>query len=137
MASITNARAQAQLLSIKNAADAGSAEAYINVYNGTVPANLDTALSGNTLLATLTMADPSFADPTDAGGSATMAAGVIADETAAIADGTPTFARIFDSDGTVVVQVTAGVGSGELNFSAPIVALATVSITSLTLTQSE
>lgn len=70
----------------------------IKVYSGTQPANANTALSGNTLLATLTLASPAGAAPS--GGTFTF--GTITSGTA-VATGTASFARVFQSDGTTVV----------------------------------
>ena len=87
----------------------------INVYSGPMPGNANTALSGaNNLLATLTFSSTAFG---------TAASGVISANAitagTAIANGTATFARILQSDGTtVVMDVTVGVaGSGGINFS--------------------
>jgi hypothetical protein len=70
----------------------------IKVYSGTQPANANAALSGNTLLATLTLASPAGA--ASSGGTFTF--GTITSGTAA-ATGTASFARVFQSDGTTVV----------------------------------
>lgn len=42
------------------AVNSGNAAATIKLYSGTQPATADTALSGNTLLATFTLDDPAF-----------------------------------------------------------------------------
>jgi hypothetical protein len=79
------------------------------------------------------MSDPIA--PAASSGVLTMSA--IADDSDANAGGTPTFARIATSEtGTTsgVVQMTAGVGSGDLNFDAAVVVSGTVSINSLALT---
>ena len=82
----------------------------IRVYNGTQPATANTALSGNTLGVTLTFGNPAF--PAAVGGLLT--ANAIAPGTA-VADITPTFARIFRSDGTtVVMDVSAGATGANL-----------------------
>jgi hypothetical protein len=135
MASITNANRA-------RAADAVCARAnsgYLNIYSGTVPANADTALSGNTLLATLTMAATAFGAANTSTGVAT--AGTITADSSADATGTATFFRVMESGttpGTVVVfQGTVGTSGAELNLSSTsIVATGTVSVTSLTYTQS-
>jgi hypothetical protein len=72
---------------------------YMRVYSGTVPTNGDTALSGNTLLAELRFGATAFAAAS--GGSA--AANAITEDGTADASGTPTFARLFQSDGTTAV----------------------------------
>jgi hypothetical protein len=110
---------------------AGSA-AWLQVWGGAVPANPTTAPAG-TLLASLAMANPIA--PAPSGGVMTMSA--IANDASANGTGTPTFARIATSEtGTTtgIAQMTAGVGSGDLNFDASIVTGGTVSVTSLTIT---
>jgi len=82
----------------------------IRVYSGTKPATADTPLAGNTLGVTLTFGAPAF--PAAVSGLLTanaITAGV------AVADITPTFARIFKSDGaTVVMDVSAGTADANL-----------------------
>ena len=51
--------ANAILDEITTAIDGGTGAGVIRLYSGTVPANANTALSGNTLLAELTCSDPS------------------------------------------------------------------------------
>lgn len=82
----------------------------IRVYNGTQPATANTALSGNTLGVTLTFGNPAF--PAAVGGLLTANAITPGN---AVADITPTFARIFRSDGTtVVMDVSAGATGANL-----------------------
>ena len=82
----------------------------IRVYNGAQPATANTALSGNTLGVTLTFGNPAF--PAAVGGLLTATA--ITPGTA-VADITPTFARIFKSDGTtVIMDVSAGATGANL-----------------------
>lgn len=78
----------------------------LRVYSGTRPTNADTALSGNTLLAELTMNATSF---TESGG--VLTGNAIASDSAADATGTATFVRLLQSDGSTVVAdfgVTTG-----------------------------
>lgn len=82
----------------------------LKVYSGTPPANAGAALSGNTLLATLTFGSTAFAAAS--GGTAT--ANAITSDTNAGNAGTATFARCTKSDDTVVNQMGVGTsGSGE------------------------
>lgn len=135
MASLTNAAVLAVLDQIDT--DLG-ANALIRVYDGTVPTNADTALSGNTLLAELTMdATNAFGAATDAAPGGTMTANAITDDSSADATGTPTFARLLTSGASVVAQVTAGVGSGELDFTTSITSGQPVQISSLVITMAE
>lgn len=70
----------------------------INIYQGSQPANANTAISGQTLLVTLTVSG-SFG--TDSNGTITLSA--VTNGTA-VATGTGQFFRIFKSDGTTVVM---------------------------------
>ncbi len=108
------------------------ATAWLQIWDGALPATPATAPAG-TLLASCAMSNPIAAAAS--GGVLTMSA--VSDDTNANATGTPTFARIATSEtGTTtgIVQMSAAVGSGDLNFDASIVAAGTVSITSLTIT---
>ena len=102
---------------------------YLRIYSGSVPANADAALGGATLLAELRFGNPAF----PAASSGTKTANAITSGTAA-ATGTPTFFRALKSDGTtVVVQGSAGVSSGDLNFGNSINSGDTVAVSSFAL----
>lgn len=108
----------------------------LRIYSGTAPADADTALSGNTLLAQLTLGSPAFG----ASSSGVATANSITADSSADATGVPSFFRLLKSDGTsVVYQGTAGASGQELNLSGlsdgQIVAGGNVSVTSLTITQ--
>ena len=103
---LANATVNAQAAALATLCNGG----LIRVYNGTQPATADTALSGNTLGVTLTFGNPAF--PAAVGGLLT--ANAITPGTA-VADITPTFARIFKSDGTtVIMDVSAGATGANL-----------------------
>jgi len=72
--------------------------ALIKIYNGTQPANANTAISTQTLLVSLPVSG-SFG--TDSNGTITLSAVTSA---VAVATGTADFFRIFKSDGTTVVM---------------------------------
>jgi hypothetical protein len=97
--------------------DAGSAGATLKLYSGTQPANADTGLSGNTLLATLTFADP--AAGAAAGGVLTFDA--ITEDSSADASATATWARIQDSDGEPIFD-------GDVNTANAMIVLNTTTI---------
>ena len=104
----------------------------LRIYDGTPPANAGTALSGNTLLAELTLGSPAFAAAS--GGVAT--ANAITADASANATGTATFARLLTSGGVARVQMTVGTSGAELNLSSTsIVSGGNVSVSSLTYTQ--
>ena len=101
----------------------------IAIYAGAQPATADTALTGQTLLVTLTFSSTAFGAPS--GGVIT--ANTIGTATA-VASGTATFARIFKSDATtVVMDVQVGISGAGINFnSTAFVDGAPQSISSLT-----
>ena len=105
----------------------------LRIYSGTRPANPDTALSGNTLLAELTFGATAFA----AAASGQATANAITQDSAADATGTATFFRCFKSDGTTaVIDGDVGTSGSDLNLATVnIVANAQVSVTALTLAQ--
>ena len=72
--------------------------ALINIYAGSQPANANTAISGQTLLVTLTVSG-SFG--TDSNGTITLS--TVTNGTA-VATGTASFFRIIQSNGTTVVM---------------------------------
>ena len=115
--------------------DGGSGAGTIKIYAGSQPANANTAVSGQTLLATLTFSATAFG-AANTSGVATAAS--ITDDSSADATGTAAWARIADGDGDTVfdcdVTATGGGGTIELNTTS-IVAGGTVSITSFTVTQ--
>lgn len=82
----------------------GAGPATLKIYSGTQPANGDTALSGNTLLGTLTFSDP--AAPAADGGVLTFEP--LTQELAADATATATWGRVQDSDGNNVLDGSCG-----------------------------
>jgi hypothetical protein len=112
--------------------DAGAGAATVKFYTGTQPATPETALSGQTLLATLTMTDP--AAPGASGGTLTFSA--ITEDSAADASGTATWARVEDSNSVAIfdADVTATGGGGIIQINTVTIAAGgPVRITSATL----
>ena len=105
---------------------------YLRIYDGVQPATADTALSGNTLLAELTLAGTAFS----AAASASKAAGAIGSDSSANATGTASFFRLFKSDGTTaVLDGSVGTASADLILnSVSIVAGSAVAVSALTIT---
>ena len=104
---------------------------YLRIYSGTQPADADTALSGNTLLAELTFAATAF----PAASGAVLTANAIGDAASAAATGTASFFRCFKSDGTTVIS-DGDVGTGAQNCvlnTVSIVAAARVQCTAFTI----
>ena len=84
----------------------------IHIYQGTQPANANTAISGQTLLVSLTI---SGGFGTDSNGTLTL--GTVSDGTA-VATGTAEFFRITKSDNTtVVMDGSVGTSGCDLNLN--------------------
>lgn len=105
---------------------------FIEVYSGSRPATPDTALSGNTLLATLTFSATAF----PAGANGVLTANAITSGTA-VATNTAAWARVYKSDTTTVIgDCNCGTSGSDINF--PTLSFVTgevISCSSLTLTQ--
>lgn len=86
----------------------------IRIYDGTQPVTANTALAGNTLGVELTFNATAFPNAV----SGLLTANAITPGTA-VASITPTFARIFKSDGTtVVMDVSAGTTNSNMTIGA-------------------
>lgn len=124
--------ANTMLETIDDGVDGGVSAGTIKIYDGTQPANADTAITTQTLLATLTFSDPSKSTVA----SRVLTFDAITDESSATA-GTASWARIADSSGNTQfdcdVTATGGGGTIELN-TTTIASGSTVSITSFTIT---
>ncbi len=133
---IAVATRNAMLQALADKIDGGAASpsnGTLKLYTGTQPANADTGLSGNTLLATLTFQETC---------AASIASGVLTfalmdSDTSADNNGTATWARIADSAGATVFDGDVGQsGDGKtitMN-STTVVAGTTIAETSATLT---
>lgn len=138
---LANASAIAALDAVVDLIDAGAGAGSVVIYSGTEPADADAALSGNTVLAQITLSDPAFGGATDnTPGAIASAIGLPLSDTSADATGTATFFRVLDSDSNVIMQgdVTATAGGGDMEInSTSIVAGATVRITTFNATMPE
>lgn len=108
--------------------------AFLQVWDGALPATPTTAPAG-TLLASMALSNPIA--PAASGGVLTIDVTPVPTDASANASGTPTFCRIATTEtGTTtgVMQCSAGVGSGDISFSAAITVGGTVTLTSLTVT---
>lgn len=129
---LTNAVASAACDAIVDAIDGGAGAGTIKIYTGTIPTDADTAVGAQTLLATLTFSDPAFG----AASNGVATASAITSDSSADATGTAAWARIATSAGTTVMDCTVGTSGDDINFNTvSFVSGATVSITSLTVTQ--
>lgn len=127
----TSAR-NAAVKGVTDTIDAGSGPGTIKIYTGTQPATPGTALSGNTLLATVVLGDPAFSAPSNG-----VSAGADPAAVNAVATGNAGWCRVADSDGNAVLDgdVTASGGGGFMQLSSiALTSGAPVDITSLQLT---
>lgn len=114
---------------IRDAIDAGAGAGLLRIYDGTRPATGGTA---TTLLAELTLSDPCA--PSASGGVLTFSA--ITADASANATGTATWARIVDSTGAFVTDLSVGTSGQDLNLNTTsITAGVQVSVTSASLTE--
>jgi hypothetical protein len=116
-------------------ADAHSAllnTGYLRIYDGTQPANADTAITSQTLLATLRFGSTAFGS--SSGGIAT--ANSITPDSSAAATGTATWYRTFKSDAsTTVSDGSVSTSGANLNLnSTSIVAGSVVSVSAFVYT---
>lgn len=107
---------------------------YLRIYDGTQPANANTAITTQVLLAELRF--NATASPAASGGVLTMNS--ITQDSSANATGTATWFRALKSDGsTVVFDGSVGTASCDLNLgSTSITSGASVAVTSMTYTVS-
>ena len=130
---LSNATVNAQADALARLVDNG----YLRIYSGSKPANADTAVSTQTLLAELRFAATSA--PAAVAGVLTFNA--ISSDTAADATGTATWFRALKSDGTsAVLDGTVGATGSTSNLelaTTSIVANARISVTSFVHTVSK
>lgn len=100
----------------------------IGIYSGTQPATPDTALSGNTLLATLTLSATAFGNAVAGVATANAVTSGVG-----LAVGTATFARFFSPGAVAELDCSVGTGSTDIVLNdAAITIGATVALTSYT-----
>jgi hypothetical protein len=95
---ISAAVGDAMLTTLKAKPNSGS----LVIYSGTQPTNPDTALSGNTALATFTFSAAACGSNSTSGSFKVCTLSFAASTVTASATGTATFARMLESDGTTV-----------------------------------
>jgi hypothetical protein len=105
----------------------------VRLYSGTMPTNVQTALSGNTILAEATMSATSFNQTfTTSGNNRVATANAITGDTQANASGTATFFRVF-SGATAIWQGTVGTTDSDMIMAeTDIIANGPVNISSMT-----
>lgn len=129
---LKDSRANAIATNVLADLDAGSGPATIQIYTGTQPATPDTAITGQTLLGTLTCSDPSGSVS-----GRTLTFSAITNDPSADATGTAAWARVADSTGTAVIDLTVSAtgGGGDIQFNTTsMVAGVPISVTALAIT---
>lgn len=130
---ITIATRNAMLSAINTAVNAGAGAGKLRIYDGSKPANADTAVGAQVLLAEITLADPAFAAPS--GGTMDIDADPDVSDASANATGTASWARIVDSDNNAVYDGTVATSGADFNISSTsITSGQTVTLVSGTLT---
>lgn len=127
---ISNAAANAAANALADLANNG----YIRIYDGTRPANANTAVGAQVLLAELRFSATAFG----AASAGVKTANAITSDTSANNTGTASWFRVLQSDGSSVLwDGTVGTSGADLNLSntVSIVTGIEVAITSMTFTQ--
>jgi hypothetical protein len=133
--SISTAARNAACDAVVDLVDAGTPPGLLKIYQngGANPADVNAALGGATLLATLTMSNPAFG----AAANGVATAGAITSDTSADATGTAHFARITNAAGTAIIQMEIGTSGSDLNLSSTAITIGgTVAVSAYTYTQS-
>jgi hypothetical protein len=135
---ISNATALAACDAIVDRVDLNSPPGHLKIYSGSVPADADTVLGAQVLLADLTGSNPFFGPAADINPGARATAAAISDDTSANNTGTASFFRIDQGGGTTIMQGACATSGSELNFNTvSIQQFAIVSVTSFTVTVPE
>lgn len=133
--SYTDTVRNAKLQAVADAIDGGAGAGLLRIYDGTQPADADTAISGPTLLAELTFSSPPEASVS--GGVLTF--DTITQDSSANASGTAAWFAAVTSTGTRVVDgdiSTSAAGTGDLQLdSTSITSGQAVSVSSFTITE--
>src|SRR4051812_30026431 len=107
---LATATQNAMMDAVETRVDIGAGAATVKLYSGTQPATANTALSGNTLLATFTLDNPAFG----AASSGTITLAGVPRATTGVAAGTATFFRMETSDPFTVCDGDVGTASATL-----------------------
>lgn len=115
----------------------------LKVYTGTQPADANTAITTQVLLATLTFGSTAFGSATASGSGGSKVVNAVANtitsDTDAAATGTATWFRAYETGGTTaVLDGSVGVSGADVNLSTVnIIAGGTVELTGFTLSEPE
>ena len=135
---ISNAAAIAACNAVVDLIDVGAGTAVLKIYDGAQPTNPDVAVGAQVLLAELNLSNPAFGAAVDANPGGRATANAVTADAAANTNGTAAWFRVFDRDGTAVLDGSVGTVGADLNLNTvAIVAGANVSISSWTFTWPE
>lgn len=128
---LSNTAANAAVDAVTALANTG----YLRIYDGSQPANANTAVGSQVLLAELRFGSTAFA----AAVAGVAAANTITDDSSANATGTATWYRVLKSDGTTVLfDGSVGTSGANMNLGSTAINVGQpVGITSFTYTQPE
>ena len=130
---LTKATGQAALDAIVDRLDVGGAGT-LKIYTASQPANADTALGAQTLLATLTFSATAFGAASNADPTVATAATITSDSSAD-ATGTAAWARLASGGATTILDCSVGTATVDITFNtASFVSGAVIAISSLTVT---
>ena len=112
----TTAARSAQALSLLATIDAGASAAKVTIYDdsGTRPASADDAIVTSVILAEVTLSDPSFSE---ASGVLTALGVPVSDADGANANGDAQWFRLFDGNGTAVMDGDVSTSGSDLNLN--------------------
>lgn len=130
---VTKARGQGMLDNLVDAIDSGGAGT-IKIYTSSQPANADTALGAQTLLATLTFSATAFGAATNADPTVATASSITSDSSADTT-GTADWSRWASGGATTILDCTVGTGTHDIVFNTvSFVSGAVIAISALTVT---
>lgn len=135
---IDNAAAILACDAIVNSVDSGGAGTLV-IYDGTIPADADTAITSQNTLVTYTLQATAFGGAADAtpGATATLTAPSTPNPNAS-ATGTATFFRVISGGGNAVLQGTCGTSDADMIMSTTsVVSGEAVTLNSMTFTVEE
>lgn len=128
MASFSTALRNAQMDAITTAMGTSG---LVRIYAGSRPANVGTAITGQTLLAEATCSSTFAA----AAASGVLTANAVTEDSSANATGTASFARLTTSGGTGVMDLSVGTSGAEVILNTlSIVSARAVQVTSIVIT---
>lgn len=136
--SISNLAAKDACDSITSHLDDGAGAGLLRIYDGAQPADVDTAITSQKLLAELTLFNPAFPAAVDGNPGGQATANSITDESSAVDNGTASWFRAVDSNGVAHIDGSCGTSNADLILdSVSITAGQTVKVNSWIATQKE